>query len=233
VVARATRCVSEELPTEDERWVNLDFKTNKKVSFSFEHKIAVFTMTVRIADYQAMSSNHDNAAGDDAVSLSDPIVVVKFRTPAKYHLFTVCFLALAPASAIVSLALVYFDETVSYGDRGSIINGLLWAIAVVLIIYSLLLPKRFEVLSDASIRVVMWTSLAHTFPNATAAYENPPMHQNLFRFRLYKFNTDLDSRVVVTRRKGWDLLVSLHDAPGFVAAVWEVASEVETRIGII
>jgi hypothetical protein len=190
-------------------------------------------MTVRIADYEATSSNHDNVASSDATSSSHPIVIVKFRTPAKYHPFTVWFLALAPASVLFSLALVYFDETVSYGDRGSIIKGLLWAAVVILILYSLVLPKRFEVLSDASIRVVMWTSLAHTFPNATAAYENPPMHQNLFRFRLYKFNTDLNSRVVVTRRNGWDLLVSLHDAPGFVAAVWEVASEVETRIGII
>jgi hypothetical protein len=201
-------------------------------------------MSVRIADYQAISSNHDNAAGGDAASSSDPIVAVKpdqdsgnghvvFETPAKYHPCTVFVLALAPASALVSLALVYFDETVSYGDRGSIIKCLLWAIAVIIIVYSLVLPKRFEVLSDASIRVVMWTSLAHTFPNATAAYDNPPMHQNLFRPRL-KFATDFNSRVVVTRRnEGWDLLVSLHDAPGFVAAVWEVASEVETRIGIL
>jgi hypothetical protein len=228
--------VGEELPSKDERWDAEE--CTEKVSFSisrlnFEHKIAVFTMTVRIADYQATSSNHDNVAGDDAASSSDPIVVVKFRTPAKYHPFTVCFLALAPASVLFSLALVYFDETVSYGDKGSIINGLLWATAVIIIVYSLVLPKRYEVLSDASIRVVMWTSLAHTFPNATAAYENPPMHQNLFRFKLFKFDTDLNSRVAVTRRNGWDLLVSLHDAPGFVAAVWEVASEVETRIGII
>ena len=203
--------------------------------------------TVRIADYRAISLNHDTAVLGDAVNSSDPLVVIKpdpargngngqhviFQSPAKYHICTVFLLALAPATALGSLALVYLDETVSYDDRRSITHFLLWVIAVIIIVYSLVLPRRFEVLSDASIRVVMWTSLAHTFANATAAYENPPMHQNLFRPKL-KFATDLNSRVVVTRRnEGWDLLVSLHDAPGFVAAVWEVAGEVEARIGII
>jgi hypothetical protein len=215
-------------------------------------------MTIRIADYQAISNNHNNIADGDAVSSSDPSVVVKpdqgngngnghvdtttnstsrprivFESPAKYHPCTVFLLALAPATALGSLALVYFDETVAYEDRRIITKCLLWATAVIIIVYSLVLPKRFEVLSDASIRVVTWTPLALTFPNATAAYDNPPMHQNLFRPRL-KFATDLNSRVVVSRRnEGWDLLVSLHDAPGFVAAVWEVAGEVEARIGII
>jgi hypothetical protein len=228
---------------------------------------AVFTMTVRIANYQAISYNHDsdNIAGGDAVSSSNPSVVVKpyhqsngngnrnaghvdstnnstpkpsvvFESPAKYHPCTFFLLALAPASTLLGLALVpvYFDETVSDEDRRSITKGMLWATTVIIIVYSLVLPKRFEVLSDASIRLVTWIpSLAHTFPNATAAYDNPPLHQNLFRPRL-KFATDLNSRVVVRRRnEGWDLLVSLHDAPGFVAAVWKVAGEVESRIGIV
>jgi hypothetical protein len=246
-------------------------------------------MTVRIANYQAISYNHDsdNIAGGDAVSSSNPSVVVKpyhqsngngnrnaghvdttinstsrprvvvegkgsehddttnnstpkpsvvFESPAKYHPCTFFLLALAPASTLLGLALVpvYFDETVSDEDRRSITKGMLWATTVIIIVYSLVLPKRFEVLSDASIRLVTWIpSLAHTFPNATAAYDNPPLHQNLFRPRL-KFATDLNSRVVVRRRnEGWDLLVSLHDAPGFVAAVWKVAGEVESRIGIV
>jgi hypothetical protein len=220
-------------------------------------------MTVRIADYRAISYDHVTVVVGDAASSSDPIVVIKpdpapgpgnggnghvdhhtstnstsrprivFASHAKYHICTVFLLALAPASTLGSLALVYLDETVTYEDMRSITNCLLWVTAVIIILYSLVLPKRFEVLSDASIRVVMWTSLAHTFPNATAAYHNPPMQQNLFRPKL-KFATDLNSRVVVTRRNGgWDLLVSLHDAPGFVAAVWEVAGEVEARIGII
>jgi hypothetical protein len=221
-------------------------------------------MTVRIANYQAIRGSDDNVAGNDAVSSSDAIVVINpdpapggngnghghvdtsstknstsrppsivFESPAKYHICTVFLLALAPAATLGSLALAYLDKTVSYEDRRSITHCLLWATAVIIIVYSLVLPKRFEVLSDASIRVVMWTSLTHTFPNATAAYHNPPMNQNLFRPKL-KFATDLNSRVVVTRRnEGWDLLVSLHDAPGFVAAVWQVAGEVEARIGII
>lgn len=215
-------------------------------------------MTVRVANYQAVSNNHDNVArGDDAVSSSDPVVVnpgqangnghvvdastnststrprIVFESPAKYHPCTIFLLSLAPAAILISLALVQFDGSVSSEDRRSITKCFLWMIAVIIIGYSLVLPKRFELLSDASIRVVMWTSLAHTFPNATAAYDNPPMHQNLFRPKL-KFATDLNSRVVVTRRNGgWDLLVSLHDAPGFVAAVWEVAGEVEGRISIV
>jgi hypothetical protein len=218
-------------------------------------------MTVRIANYQAISYNHDNAAdGGGAVSSSNRSVLkpdqgkgdrngnghvdttinstsrpkVVFESPAKYHPCTLLLLALAPACTLGSLALVYFDDTAPDEDRWSITKVMLWATAVIIVVYSLVLPKRFEVLSDASIRLVTWIPLlAHTFPNATAAYDNPPLHQNLFRPKL-KFATDFNSRVVVTRRnEGWDLLVSLHDSPGFVAAVWKVAGEVEARIHIV
>jgi hypothetical protein len=204
-----------------------------------------------IADYQAINGNgsgngsgngngNGNAHIDTANSIhstSRQTPRVVFESPAKYHPCTLFLLALAPASTLDSLALVYFDETVSDEDRQSITKGMLWATAVIILVYTLVLPKRFEVLSDASIRLVTWIScvvdIHYTFPNATAAYDIPPLHQNQFRPRL-KFATDLNSRVVVRRRnEGWDLLLSLDDAPGFVDAVWKVAGEVEARIDIV
>jgi hypothetical protein len=74
--------------------------------------------------------------------------------------------------------------------------------------YSLRLgSSQTLVLSDASIRVVMWTSLAPPFRMLlppTKIFSAPK-----FRPKLQEFATDLNSWVVTRRNEGWDLLVRL------------------------
>jgi hypothetical protein len=76
----------------------------------------------------------------------------------------------------------------------------------------------------------MWTS-AHTFPNATAAYENLPVHQKIC-FDRNSSSHGLEQFGCHAKKRGLGSLVSLMRQ--IVAAVWEVAGRrMEAQIGII
>lgn len=175
-------------------------------------------------DEDANVSDTADAAQEIEKDENKPRVV--FSSPAVYHPLTIILLSVAPIVMFGSIVLVELDDSSSSQEKQKARQSLLWSTVALIIVYGFVMPRRFVVLSDASIQV---TTLLKTwrFPHVTAAYEYPSLFQDAFRPR-FKFATDLTNRILIRRGNGgWDLLLSPRDVPGFASAVRRVAAMVE------
>jgi hypothetical protein len=78
--------------------------------------------------------------------------------------------------------------------------------------------------------VVKTLATSYEYGDDIAAYDDPPLSEQCFYRPRIKIMTDLNNLVtVMAKHGGFDILVSPEDVPGFVAAVWEVAAEVECK----
>ena len=104
-------------------------------------------------------------------------------------------------------------------------KGLICATVAVVVVFALVLPRRFEVVSDASINVITFLSKKWNFTEICGAYDKQSPFAEWHRPK-FKFAVNWHNRVIVRRKNAaWDVLVSPSDPAGFVAAVWNVVNE--------
>lgn len=169
--------------------------------------------------------NEVKANQGDLFVASTPDLV--FTSRAAYQGWVVSLLAFGPLAIIAAGIVTWMDQTMSYKEKLQSLKILFYSFVFVLVLYVFVMPHRFEVRSDASIRVVTWP-MSYKFGHVTAAYENPP----IFSLRpKIKFATDLTKRVLVQRKNGWDILLSPDDPKGYVDAVWKVVSQIDSPLG--
>jgi hypothetical protein len=128
---------------------------------------------------------------------------------------------------IASGGLVYMDTTLADSEKRNNLIAVACSTVATLVTFLLVMPKEFEVVSDASINVVTFVSIKWHFGNVTAAYdgEHSPSHWSRPKI---KFATTCGKHVVVRRKNGgWDLLLSPHDPEQFIKAVFQVAADNE------
>jgi len=172
------------------------------------------------------TSAKKESSGDNTTSparLAPPVVV--FRSSASYHPLFWLLIALAPVSTLLSIWFVFKDESSTREAKERSLKGLIWATVAVVIVFALVLPRRFEVVSDASINVITFLSKKWNFTKICAAYDKQSPFAEWHRPK-FKFAVNWHNRVIVRRKNGaWDLLVSPSDPAGFVVAVWDVVKE--------
>lgn len=151
----------------------------------------------------------------------DHSATIVFRSPAKYHLLSWVVLALGPVAILVGAWFVFQDDTTSYEEKRNAIQVMAVSMAFLLVVYALVLPAAFEVVSDASVNVVTFFRCKWKFGYITGAYDNIGFAEELTRPKI-KFAVDFSTRIVVRRKDRWDLVVSPKDATGFIKAVWDV-----------
>jgi hypothetical protein len=118
----------------------------------------------------AAETNHESAAHFSRNTNAPTIV---FQSPAKYHPMIWCMLAIASVSLLVGLVLVVLmDDTRTAQETKGAVWILLGKTVATFVLFVMVLPARFEVLSNASVRVQMLCpGVRSTFGDATAAYE--------------------------------------------------------------
>jgi hypothetical protein len=149
---------------------------------------------------------------------------------AEYNLVT-CLLLFLPFFVMLAVGWsVLTDPTVSAVGKQAAKMLIAVYMAIIIVADLLGLPKKFQVLSDASINVVTFVAIKWNFEDATAAYEGKSDLCSFHDRPNVKFTTSL-SNVIVVRRKngGLDLLLSPVDPEAFVNAVFQVAAENEER----
>ena len=171
-------------------------------------------------------SREQTQAEKDAILSDAPSVV--FQSRASYHPLVWVLLSFAPIVTLASIGIVYSDDSSTEAEKRQAVLALVWTTVAIVIVYALVLPRRFEVVSNASVNVVTFNPFFKwNFKNVTAAYENQSIWAEWNRPK-FKFAVDLHKRVVVRRKNGrWDLLVSPKDPAGFVEEVWRVAGDTE------
>lgn len=163
---------------------------------------------------------------DETTALSTNNQVV-FSTPAVYHPVMCLLLLFSLSVPVLTLIFVYNDEQASVDETKAAVRTLIATLIAITIVFSLVLPRAFQVVSDASINVVSVLGVKWNFSSITAAYKLDSLFSEWTRPK-FKFATDLHNRVVVRRKNGgWDVLLSPKDADGFERAVWNVAGNVE------
>lgn len=151
-----------------------------------------------------------------APSSNKPIV---FQTPSKYDSATFLLLAIAPVSLLAGVIVSVKDADAETRKKTITLLGSVFLSLSVLI--ALVLPSRFEVVSDRSINVV---NLLQTNWNFCRAQEARPNQGSLWEKMRgkYTFSTCLcneNYNVVVLRDGRFDLLVSPMDPEGFMRAI--------------
>jgi hypothetical protein len=166
-------------------------------------------------------------SNDSLISSKTNTPTVVFRCRASYHRWMIALLSIAPLAAIISMIIVYHDKKVTSEMTSSAIVCLFGIALGIIAVYSFILPKRYEVLSDSSINVVTFY-YTWNFDNVTTAFKDPPfeeLHQGEPKF---KFSTNWMKRVLVKRRDSlWDVLISPKDTKGFVTSVCKIAADSE------
>lgn len=155
---------------------------------------------------------------------------VIFRSSASYHSLFGILVAFAPTACLVSMYFVWTDDASTRDEKEGATRGLLWTIIALLIVFVLVLPRRFEVVSNASVNVVSVLGWKWNFGDVCGAFDQQSVFAEWYRPK-FKFAVDIHNRVIVKRRNGkWDVLVSPRDAAGFVDAVWNVVNENDNGI---
>jgi hypothetical protein len=164
---------------------------------------------------------NDGATSEDAAA-EQPHVV--FCSDASYHPVMCLLIAFGPLAILASILLVWRDDSSTEQEKRVALRASLWSTLALVLVFVLVLPRRFEVASDASVNVVTFVKIKWNFQNITAAYDNQTIFSEWWRPKI-KFACDFDKRVVVRRKNGaWDLLVSPKDPAGFVEAVYKVVA---------
>lgn len=163
----------------------------------------------------------------DATDENDTPHVV-YSSDASYHPLASLYIAFCPAFILANILIVWRDKTLMDDEKRVAVNTSLWSILGLASLFLLLLPIRFEVVSDASVNVVTFVKIKWNFKNVVAAYVQ---NQNMLfsewcRPKIKFASSSRDKNVVVRRKNGaWDLLVSPKDPAAFVEAVFNVVGE--------
>jgi len=187
---------------------------------------ALSSSTAAAAEGQKPSNTARTAAAQQQQA------VVVFDSPASYHPLFWLFVAFVPVTTIVlNCWFVYQDDSLTPQEKETTTNTLIWTTVAVVVVFALVMPKRFEVVSDASVNVVTFVFKKWKFSNICAAYDQQGFFAEMARPK-FKFAVNTRNRVIVRRTNGgWDLLVSANDPKGFVDAVWKVAIENDGLMG--
>jgi len=170
----------------------------------------------------ASSANSAEQTNKCQLQGSDGHPVVIFRTEASYHpLFWLA--TLVPASILWCIWNVIKDEANHFHGQKEYVSIVisLWISFTFIMGCLLLLPYKYEVLSDGSVCVGTFVGKKWRFDSVRAAYD----HQQYFSFQrgchVLRF-AGASRCVLVKRRSGCcDLLVSPKNPADFVGAVWK------------
>lgn len=156
--------------------------------------------------------------GDKSSEQRTKHVEVVHSSHAKYDWITFVLMCIVPLSMLFSLWVVQEDSDPSL--RRHAIRSIAASSVALVIVFSLVLPRRFDVLSDSSIRVVTLCGKHWVFGGAMDAFGRQGIIAEPFRPK-FKFATSfLHERVIVRRQQGsWDILLSPSDPGEFVQAV--------------
>ena len=172
--------------------------------------------------YQSKSETLVAAAGPTRQAA--PAATVVFCTTASFHpLFWL--ITLAPTAALLLISLI-IEEKADVDRKYTVVHVLVSiTIVLILVVFFLVLPRQYEVLSDCSVNVGSYLVKKWRFSNVYVAYDHQDYWSSMLRLKVIKFAFDVDKCVLVKRRNGaWDLLLSPNDPAGFVKAVWQVTS---------
>lgn len=185
-----------------------------------------------------MSIAEDDRRRDEKVSLraedankAVQLPTIVFQSGAAYHPLICLLIAFGPLATLASIITVCADKTQSDSEKRFAVLTLLGTTLALVILLAAVLPRSFQVLSDASVSVVTIVQIQWNFPNVSSAHAYGPttLYAEWWRPKI-KFAVDLGTRVVVRRQNGaWDLLVSPKDPAGFVEAVRGVDTACETK----
>ena len=172
-----------------------------------------------------MASAPDHS--DETPDPAPPAVEVVFKSDASCHpLFWL--ISLAPASTLLCIWYIHEGETITEREKlASVV--LIWITCAIIFGYLLVLPKKFEVMSDGSVNITTYVIKKWRFQNVCAAYDFLSFWPLMRRLNVLPcFACDCDNCVLVKRNNGaWDLLVSPQDPAGFVNAIWRAVREEE------
>jgi hypothetical protein len=138
-------------------------------------------------------------------------------------------LLLAPAATLGCVLLVALGTDKPPAERDLELKILCWTTVGIIVLYIFILPYRIYVYSDATVGVRV-IPLTYNFGDVVRAFVSPGMFDCAYRPR-FKFATNLDNRVVVMRRKGWDVTVSPCNPQEFVDALDSVVKALEGKKG--
>lgn len=143
---------------------------------------------------------------------------------AKYDWISIALMCIAPCSMLVSLRVALQDPDPK--DRRNAIRSIAASTVALAIVFGLVLPRSYHVLSDYSIRVVTLFGKHWSFGGAIDAFDRQGIMAEPFRPK-FKFATSFrHERVIVRRELGsWDLLLSPSDPGAFVQAVKSMRDE--------
>lgn len=172
-----------------------------------------------------MASN-EGVSIDERKALKNASDSVVFESQAYYDCCLTLLLPFAPTITFVKLVAYVI---LAPEERATIV-GITISFFFILVLYALVLPKKYEVLPDAAVQIVSISGARWKFNNVTAAYEKDSLMSEWYRPK-FKFATSIrKNRVVVRRRNGaWDLLVSPAEPEGFINAVWNVSENERTE----
>ena len=153
---------------------------------------------------------------------------VDFQSDVSYHpLFWL--ITVVPASTLLCIWLVSEDKAISARGKYAATQVLLWVTIVLILLFLMVLPRKYEVLSDATVSVGSYVATKWKFDDVCAAYD----HQNYWSvhaFDVLKLACDGEDCVLVKRKNGaWDLLLSPKDPEAFVRAIWQALANQEAR----
>jgi hypothetical protein len=153
--------------------------------------------------------------------------VVVHRSPVANDPAIYVIMGLTVLVLVACGGLVYMDSTLSDSEKLNNLIVVVFSMVATVVVFFLVMPKEFEVVSDASINVVTFVTVKWNFGNVTAAYDGEHSPSNWYHPKI-KFATTCGNHVVVRRKHGgWDLLLSPHDPEEFIKAVFQVAAETE------
>ena len=137
-------------------------------------------------------------------------------------------IAVIPGSSLWMVWL-FADDGVIHGQGAFMMTTVVfWITCLVILGFMLVLPHKYEVMSDASLNVVTFMIKTWTFRDICAVYDQQtyfsPKHQVL------RFASDFDNCVLVKRNIGWDVLISPKDPGGFVDEFWNVLSKQDEEL---
>ena len=152
---------------------------------------------------------------------------VVFQSSASYHPAICCLIAFAPATTLFSMMAVSRDPTASAAEKQHAVRALLWTTLAIVIVFALVMPKRYELTSQATLKVVTWLGFTWNFENVISANDEITIWSEWGRAK-WKFAVDLGRRVALRRRNAWDVLITPRDPKGFVVAVRQVVNNQES-----
>jgi hypothetical protein len=175
-----------------------------------------------------MSSVHSDSVDERCqLTKKNKAAVVVHRSPVANDPAIYVLMGLALLVLIGSGGLVYMDSSLSDSEKRNNLIAVACSTIATVVTFLLVMPKEFEVMSDASINVVTFVTIKWNFGNVTAAYDGEHSPSHWYRPKI-KFATTCGNHVVVRRRNGgWDLLLSPDDPEQFIKAVFQVAADAE------